>query len=288
MSVCAKNVKKKKRNVKTVSQTRIDLKTKIKIEIENQAKNLFKTTLNSTITLVAQGLTKSYDGRKVVDKVHFTIAQGETVALLGPNGAGKTTSFDMVVGLVKPDSGSINFDGQDITKFKIHDRTHLGIGYLTQEPSAFRNLNVYDNLDLVLELHGYDSESRQVKIKQVLEEFGILHLKDTNAISLSGGERRRLEIARVLVTDPKFILLDEPFTGIDPIAINDIQQIIHNLCKEKNIGLLITDHNPAATLSITDRAYIIQDGKIIKEGSSHEIANDELVKRLYLGANFRL
>ncbi len=249
---------------------------------------LLKTTLNSTITLAAQGLTKSYSGRKVVDNVHFTIAQGETVALLGPNGAGKTTSFDMVVGLVKPDSGFINFNGQDITELKIHHRAHLGIGYLTQEPSAFRNLSVGDNLTLVLELHGYDAHSIKIKTKEVLEEFGIAHLKDVDTISLSGGERRRLEIARVLVTDPKFILLDEPFTGIDPIAINDIQQIIHNLCKEKNIGLLITDHNPAATLSITDRAYIIQDGKIIREGNSQEIANDELVKKHYLGANFRL
>ena len=246
------------------------------------------TTLNSTITLETQGLVKSYNGRKIVDNVHFSIAQGEIVALLGPNGAGKTTSFDMVVGLVKPDSGYINFNGQDITKLKIHERAHLGIGYLTQEPSAFRNLSVRDNLALVLDLYGYDSDRRKAKTKQVLEEFGIFHLKDTEAISLSGGERRRLEIARVLVTDPKFILLDEPFTGIDPIAINDIQQIIYKLCKEKNIGLLITDHNPAATLSITDRAYIIQDGKIIKEGSSQEIANDEFVKKHYLGANFRL
>ncbi len=249
---------------------------------------MFTETLNSTISLVTQGLVKSYAGRKVVDNVHFNISQGEVVALLGPNGAGKTTSFDMVVGLVKPDEGVITFAGEDITELKIHQRAHLGIGYLTQEPSAFRNLSVRDNLTLVLELHGYTAEERQEKTQRVLEEFGIVHLQDADAISLSGGERRRLEIARVLVTDPKFILLDEPFTGIDPIAINDIQQIIHNLCKEKNIGLLITDHNPAATLSITDRAYIIQDGKIIREGSSQEIANDELVRKHYLGANFRL
>ena len=246
------------------------------------------TTLNSTITLAAEGLVKSYSGRKIVDNVSFTIAPGETIALLGPNGAGKTTSFDMIVGLVKPDSGSINFNGRDITDLKIHERAHLGIGYLTQEPSAFRNLSVIDNLALVLELYGYDHTSRQAKSKQVLEEFGILHLQDVHALSLSGGERRRLEIARVLITDPKFILLDEPFTGIDPIAINDIQHIIYKLCKEKNIGLLITDHNPAATLSITDRAYIIQNGQIIREGSSQEIANDEFVREHYLGANFRL
>lgn len=249
---------------------------------------LSNSTPNSNITLTASGLVKSYSGRKIVDDISFSIAQGETIALLGPNGAGKTTSFDMVVGLVKPDSGNISYNYKDITGLKIHERAHLGIGYLTQEPSAFRNLSVMDNLTLVLELYGYDQISRQEKSKQVLEEFGIYHLQDVHALSLSGGERRRLEIARVLITDPKFILLDEPFTGIDPIAINDIQHIIHKLCKEKNIGLLITDHNPAATLSITDRAYIIQNGKIIKEGSSQEIANDEFVKKHYLGANFRL
>ncbi|MBT6842933.1 MAG: LPS export ABC transporter ATP-binding protein [Candidatus Melainabacteria bacterium] len=243
---------------------------------------------NHKSTLAARSLSKSYNGRKVVDGVSFSIDQGEIIALLGPNGAGKTTSFDVVVGLVNPDVGCIELDSIDITSTKIHDRAHMGIGYLTQEPSAFRNLSVRDNLALVLELHGYDAESRKVKTQKILEEFGIFHLKDTNAISLSGGERRRLEIARVLVTDPKFILLDEPFTGIDPIAINEIQVIIHNLCKQKNIGLLITDHNPAATLSITDRAYIMRDGKIIREGSSHEIANDELVKKHYLGANFKL
>lgn len=238
--------------------------------------------------MAAKALSKSYDGRKVVDGVSFSIDQGEIIALLGPNGAGKTTSFDVVVGLVNPDAGSVELDSVDITATKIHDRAHMGVGYLTQEPSAFRNLSVRDNLALVLELHGYDQASRKIKTQKILEEFGIFHLKDTNAISLSGGERRRLEIARVLVTDPKFILLDEPFTGIDPIAINEIQVIIHNLCKQKNIGLLITDHNPAATLSITDRAYIMRDGKIIREGSSQEIANDELVKKHYLGANFKL
>ncbi|MDD9897573.1 MAG: LPS export ABC transporter ATP-binding protein [Candidatus Melainabacteria bacterium] len=243
---------------------------------------------NHSSRLEAKHLSKSYNGRRVVDDVSFSIDQGEIVALLGPNGAGKTTSFDMVVGLVAPDAGVIELDGMDITASKIHDRAHMGLGYLTQEPSAFRNLSVRDNLALVLELHGYDAGERKQRSQKILEEFGIFHLKDALAISLSGGERRRLEIARVLVTDPKFILLDEPFTGIDPIAINEIQEIIHDLCKKKNIGLLITDHNPAATLSITDRAYIMRDGKIIREGSSQAIANDELVKEHYLGANFRL
>lgn len=242
----------------------------------------------SNTILVAENLEKSYNGRKVVDKVSFHIESGEIVALLGPNGAGKTTSFDMVVGLVKPDAGDVLLGTEHITKLKIHERAFKGLGYLTQEPSAFRQLSVRDNLSLVLEVQGYNADERKAKTKDILEEFNIFHLKDSAAISLSGGERRRLEIARVLVTDPKFILLDEPFTGIDPVAIIDIQEIIRNLCKKRNIGLLITDHNPMATLSITDRAYIIQDGKIVKEGSSKDIAEDANVKRFYLGENFKL
>lgn len=242
----------------------------------------------SNTLLVAEDLEKSYSGRKVVDKVSFHIQSGEIVALLGPNGAGKTTSFDMVVGLVKPDSGNVLLGTEKITDLKIHQRAFKGLGYLTQEASAFRQLSVRDNLALVLEVQGYSAAERKSRTKEILEEFNIFHLKDAMAISLSGGERRRLEIARVLVTDPKFILLDEPFTGIDPVAIIDIQEIIRNLCKKRNIGLLITDHNPLATLSITDRAYIIQDGKIVKEGSSQEIADDANVRRFYLGENFKL
>ncbi len=238
--------------------------------------------------LQAIDLAKAYNGRNVVNCLSFGISSGEIVALLGPNGAGKTTCFDMVVGLVKPDSGSITLDDQDITKLKIHHRADLGLGYLTQEPSAFRQMSVWDNLSAVLEIRGVNPSEIQVKVKNVLEEFGIFRLKDSLAISLSGGERRRLEIARVLITDPKFILLDEPFTGIDPVAILDIQGIIHDLCKKRNIGLLITDHNPLATLSITDRAYIVQDGRIIKHGNSQEIANDPTVKKFYLGENFQL
>ena len=242
----------------------------------------------SNTLLVAEDLEKSYSGRKVVDKVSFHIQSGEIVALLGPNGAGKTTSFDIVVGLVKPDSGNVLLGTEKITDLKIHQRAFKGLGYLTQEASAFRQLSVRDNLALVLEVQCYSAAERKSRTKEILEEFNIFHLKDSMAISLSGGERRRLEIARVLVTDPKFILLDEPFTGIDPVAIIDIQEIIRNLCKKRNIGLLITDHNPLATLSITDRAYIIQDGKIVKEGSSQEIAADANVRRFYLGENFRL
>ena len=218
----------------------------------------------------------------------FFVRQGEAVALLGPNGAGKTTCFDIAVGLVKPDGGSIFLADHDITKLKIHERARLGISYLTQEPSAFRQLSVSDNLRLVLELMNLGDREITEKSKYLLDEFGIYHLRESLAISLSGGERRRLEIARALALDPKFILLDEPFTGIDPVAILDIQAIIHDLCKQKNIGLLITDHNPNATLNITDRAYIIYNGEIIKEGNSEEIARDDEVKEKYLGLNFRL
>lgn len=218
----------------------------------------------------------------------FFVRQGEAVALLGPNGAGKTTCFDIAVGLVKPDGGSISLADHDITKLKIHERARLGISYLTQEPSAFRQLSVSDNLRLVLELMNLSDREITEKSKYLLDEFGIYHLRESLAISLSGGERRRLEIARALALDPKFILLDEPFTGIDPVAILDIQAIIHDLCKQKNIGLLITDHNPNATLNITDRAYIIYNGEIIKEGNSEEIARDDEVKEKYLGLNFRL
>jgi lipopolysaccharide export system ATP-binding protein len=220
--------------------------------------------------------------------VSFFVRQGEAVALLGPNGAGKTTCFDIAVGLVKPDDGSIFLANHDITKLKIHERARLGISYLTQEPSAFRQLSVSDNLRLVLELMNLSDREITEKSKYLLDEFGIYHLRESLAISLSGGERRRLEIARALALDPKFILLDEPFTGIDPVAILDIQAIIHDLCKQKNIGLLITDHNPNATLNITDRAYIIYNGEIIKEGNSEEIARDDEVKEKYLGLNFRL
>jgi lipopolysaccharide export system ATP-binding protein len=232
--------------------------------------------------------------------VSFFVKQGEAVALLGPNGAGKTTCFDIAVGLVKPDNGSIFLEDDenaeigvrlqchDITRLKIHERARLGISYLTQEPSAFRQLSVSDNLRLVLELMNLSDREITEKSKYLLDEFGIYHLRESLAISLSGGERRRLEIARALALDPKFILLDEPFTGIDPVAILDIQAIIHDLCKQKNIGLLITDHNPNATLNITDRAYIIYNGEIIKEGNSGEIARDDEVKEKYLGLNFRL
>lgn len=252
--------------------------------------NAINTVMNSETKAVlkAKKLIKSYNSRKVVNAVDFEVTQGEAVALLGPNGAGKTTCFDMVVGLVKPDKGMVFYDDKNITKLKIHERAKLGISYLTQEPSAFRQLTVMDNLKLVLELTGLSEEKIELKAKSLLEEFGIYRLRESYAISLSGGERRRLEIARALALDPKFILLDEPFTGIDPVAILDIQGIIKDLCKRKNIGLLITDHNPNATLNITDRAYIIYNGDIIKAGNSEEIAHDNEVKEKYLGTNFKL
>lgn len=238
--------------------------------------------------LESKHLIKNYGGRNVVDDVSFSIERGEVVALLGPNGAGKTTSFDMTVGLVSPNHGQVFLDGNEITDLKIHERARLGLGYLTQEPSAFRQLSVRDNIAMVLQHMGVGREERKEKSRDLLEEFGIFRLKDEPAVKLSGGERRRLEIARVLAMEPKFILLDEPFTGIDPLAIKDIQEIMIDLCKRKNIGVLITDHNPRATLAITDRAYIIQDGKIILQGTADEIAGNEDAKKYYLGADFAL
>lgn len=239
--------------------------------------------------LSAKKLLKTYHSRRVVSLVDLEVRRSEAVALLGPNGAGKTTCFDIMVGLVNPNKGKVFLDDQDITNLKINQRSKLGVAYLTQEPSAFRNLSALDNILLALELDGKLSyRERLKKARSLLDEFGILHLKSSAAVSLSGGERRRLEIARLLASDPQFILLDEPFTGIDPVAILDIQSIIRDLCKRKNIGLLITDHNPNATLNITDRAYIIYNGQIIREGNSNEIAEDKEVKEKYLGVNFKL
>ncbi len=254
-------------------------------------------------TLIAKDLVKSYSSRRVLDGISFSLSAGEAVALLGPNGAGKTTSFDIIVGLIPADSGSVwisdkaedfvpNHQEQgsqalEITHLRIHERARLGIGYLTQEPSAFRQLTARENLELVFEEHKLKDDKGD-RATELLREFGILHLQDSLAISLSGGERRRLEITRVLAAQPSFVLLDEPFTGIDPIAIEDIQGIIRDLAHSRGIGVLITDHNPRATLSIVDRAYIVQDGRVIKQGSSREIAEDELVRKYYLGQSFSL
>ena len=241
------------------------------------------------MSLKASNLTKSYDGKAVVNDISFEVKPGEIVGLLGPNGAGKTTSFDMVVGLVKPEKGQISLFEKNLTHFPMHERAKAGIGYLTQEPSVFRRLSVADNLRLIWDtLENFDKKEQEEFLEKLLKEFDLAKLKDHIAISLSGGERRRVEIARVLACDPKFILLDEPFTGVDPIAIQEIQKLIQNLKIKRHIGILLTDHNPKATLSITDRAYIIQDGKILLSGTAKEIAKDPIALKYYLGEDFKL
>ena len=215
------------------------------------------------------------------------VKQGEIVGLLGPNGAGKTTTFYMVVGLIKPDEGNVYLDETDITKMPMYKRAQLGIGYLPQEASVFRKLSVEDNIKAILEMRKIPKQEQKEKLESLLEEFGLNHVRKNNGDSLSGGERRRTEIARALAVDPKFILLDEPFAGVDPIAVEDIQTVVAKL-KYKNIGILITDHNVNETLSICDRAYLLIEGKIFKHGTAEELANDEHVRRLYLGRNFEL
>jgi lipopolysaccharide export system ATP-binding protein len=237
--------------------------------------------------LEAKRLEKSYRGRKIVRGISLQVRQGEVVGLLGPNGAGKTTTFYMVVGLVRPDQGRVLLEGADITKMPMYLRAKNGIGYLPQEPSVFRKLTVAQNLTAVLETMSLSSAERKERRNALLEELGIAHLADSMAYTLSGGERRRVEIARALTLSPKFILLDEPFAGIDPLAVQDIQGIISFL-KGKGIGILITDHNVRETLAITDRAYIISEGKIIEAGTSAEITASPRVRQFYLGETFRL
>lgn len=245
---------------------------------------------NGEKTLMISNLQKSYGGRRVVDDVSFHVSRGEVVGLLGRNGAGKTTSFDMVLGLVIPEKGSVKLGNRDLTRLPIHLRARMGIGYLPQENSTFRKLTVGDNIRMILELRGVKRREQNEKIKFLLGQFGLEHLEQVHAVQLSGGERRRLEIARTLAGEPEFILLDEPFTGIDPISIADIQQLIRRL-KDKNewnLGVLLTDHNPRATLQITDRAYLIDRGQILVAGSQHEIANSEVARKQYLGEDFTL
>ena len=235
--------------------------------------------------LKIRNLVKSYHSRKVVNKVTMEIKQGEIVGLLGPNGAGKTTTFYMVVGLTRPDDGQVFLNDEDITNFPMHKRAIKGVSYLPQEPSVFRKLTVEENLLAVLESQKLSTFDRKKKARSLLRELNILHIKDSMAYSLSGGERRRVEISRALATSPIFVLLDEPFAGIDPIAVADIQSIVSQL-KNRGIGVLITDHNVRETLSITDRAYIINEGEIISSGSPHQIVQDEKVKQIYLGDQF--
>ena len=237
----------------------------------------------------ANNLVKIYGARKVVDDVSFSINKGEVVCLLGPNGAGKTTTFYMIVGLIKPNTGNILLDGKNISTWPMHIRARSGIGYLPQEASSFRSLSVEDNIKLVLQMNEKLTEDeKKKKLEELLSEFGIARLRKATAISLSGGERRRVELARALAASPDFILLDEPFTGIDPIAIGEIKENIRKLSEDKGLGVLITDHNPKATLSITDRAYVIFDGKIKIQGKSREVANNPVAKEFYLGKDFSL
>ena len=237
--------------------------------------------------LFTTSIKKSYRGRSVVDGVSVELKQGEIVGLLGPNGAGKTTSFYMIVGLVRPDQGHVFLDELEITKLPMYKRAQLGIGYLPQEVSVFRKLSVEDNIMAILEMTPLSSSQRKEKLEKLLEEFGLVAIRKNLGDRLSGGEKRRTEIARALATDPKFILLDEPFAGVDPIAVEDIQSIISEL-RNRNIGVLITDHNVQETLSITDRAYLLFEGKILKSGTAEELAADEQVRKVYLGQNFVL
>jgi lipopolysaccharide export system ATP-binding protein len=237
--------------------------------------------------LSSHNLVKKYKKRTVVNNVSIEVKQGECVGLLGPNGAGKTTSFYMTVGLVKPDEGRVMLDGEDITPLPMYKRAQKGLGYLPQEASIFRTLSVEDNIKSVLEMTKLSKAEQHAKLEELLDEFGLNRVRASMGNVLSGGERRRTEIARALATDPKFILLDEPFAGVDPIAVEDIQRIVWKL-KERNIGILITDHNVQETLTITDRAYLLYDGNILKSGSAEELASDEQVRRVYLGQNFVL
>ena len=237
--------------------------------------------------LQAKNIEKTYKNRTVVKGISFEVNQGEVVGLLVPNGAGKTTSFYMVVGLINPDKGNVYLGEKDITKLAMYKRAKLGIGYLPQEASVFRDLSVEDNIMAILEFTSLNKSEQKVRLEELLSEFGLQHVRKSKGSVLSGGERRRTEIARGLATSPKFILLDEPFAGIDPIAVEDIQKIIVKL-KRKDIGVLITDHNVQETLSITDRAYLLFEGNIIKTGSAEDLAADEQVRRVYLGENFEL
>lgn len=239
------------------------------------------------LTIHTDKLIKQYKNRRVVDQVSISVKQGEIVGLLGPNGAGKTTTFYMVVGLIAPDEGRVFLNDEDITKLPMYKRAQMGLGYLPQEASVFRKLSVSDNIMAVLEMTKLTKGERDYKLASLLDEFNLHHVRNNNGDSLSGGERRRTEIARALAVNPSFILLDEPFAGVDPIAVEDIQAIVAKL-KAKNIGILITDHNVHETLTITDSAYLLFEGKILKAGSAEDLANDEMVRKVYLGQNFEL
>tara|TARA_Y100000589_G_scaffold93487_1_gene88344 strand:- start:2755 stop:3495 length:741 start_codon:yes stop_codon:yes gene_type:complete len=237
--------------------------------------------------LKAENINKSYKGRQVVKGVSLEVKKGEIVGLLGPNGAGKTTSFYMIVGLIKPDVGKVYLNNQNITKTPMYKRAKMGIGYLPQEVSVFRKLSVEDNIFSILEMTSLSKKQQKIRLEELIEEFGLGHVRKTLGIKLSGGEKRRTEIARCLANEPDFILLDEPFAGVDPIAVEDIQRIVLKL-REKNIGILITDHNVQETLSIVDRAYLLFEGAILKSGSAESLAEDKQVRKVYLGQHFEL
>ena len=237
--------------------------------------------------LKAEKIEKAYKGRKVVKGISLEVSQGEIVGLLGPNGAGKTTSFYMIVGLIKPNDGSIFLNNNEITKLPMYKRAQKGIGYLAQEASVFRKLSVEDNILSVLQMTNLSKPEQKDKMESLLKEFGLEHIRKNRGDLLSGGERRRTEIARALATDPKFVLLDEPFAGVDPVAVEDIQRIVAHL-KRKNIGILITDHNVQETLAITDKTYLMFEGNILKAGTPKELSEDEIVRKVYLGKNFEL
>lgn len=243
--------------------------------------------MTSSEKIRTENIVKMYRRKRVVESVSLEVARGEIVGLLGPNGAGKTTTFYMITGMIKPNEGHIYLDDREITHLPMYKRARMGIGYLSQEASVFRKLTVEDNIMAILQTLPIEKEERENRLKSLLEELSIDHLAKQKAYTLSGGERRRVEITRALVTQPRFILLDEPFAGIDPIAVEDIQKIVQHL-KEKGIGVLVTDHNVHETLSITDRSYLLYEGKILKSGSSEYLANDEEARKIYLGKQFRL
>ena len=250
-------------------------------------RDMRSTSSKKNMKLYTKGIKKSYKGRDVVKGVSVEVKQGEIVGLLGPNGAGKTTSFYMIVGLVKPDEGNVYLDDTEITKLPMFKRSQMGIGYLPQEVSVFRKLSVEDNIMAILEMGEMSKKERKDRLEELLNDFSLNHVRKNLGSRLSGGEKRRTEIARALATNPKFVLLDEPFAGVDPIAVEDIQSIVADL-KKRNIGILITDHNVQETLSITDRAYLLFEGEILRSGTATELANDEVVRKVYLGRNFEL
>ena len=248
---------------------------------------VYKMVLSNTTILSGNNLRKSYGNKEIVKGISINVKRGEVVGLLGPNGAGKTTTFYMITGMIRPKSGEVKLDETNITSLPMYQRARRGIGYLAQEPSVFTKLSVEDNLRLVLEMTALTKEEQSQRLEKLLTDFSIDHIRKSKAYTLSGGERRRTEIARALVMEPKFILLDEPFSGIDPIAVEDIQQIIFDL-KSRNIGVLITDHNVRETLTITDRAYLLFEGDILKSGTARELTEDEETRRLYLGSKFKM